>query len=124
MADVCDQYFGSQMALLGIYCVIDSAQILISVLSLKQIIILHRKKHFPTALLFSQWLFYISSILFAIAQISTSVFLCFLYKYYTISYAMIGTTYAIHWFSILIILLTRLKSVFSNTNYKFGRKKK
>lgn len=83
---------------------------------------INKKENFPKLLLISQWVFYLSSLLFAISRILTTIFNCWSFKYQPITYNGLSITYIIHWFSFLLISYGRLRSVFQDTVYEINKK--
>ncbi len=120
VTNTCQQHFPSEMSLLGIYCLLESVQLTMCVISLKQLS--NQKEKSPKSLRISQWIFYLSALTFSLCRIPTTLCFCFALNYYTPIWFILSLSYVVHLFGLLLILFSRLKFVFINTQYSLNRK--
>ena len=109
------------MASLCVFSVVGLLQFGLVIISLKQIMDLYHKSSYPKRLCISQWIFYITSLLFAICRILTSIFYCFINEYTIYPFDGIYLFICIHLFAFLVILYLRLRLVFDQSVHKLQR---
>eukprot|EP01084_Bolivina_argentea_P055514 101757_1 len=118
----CYGHTTTELLFLIIFGIFETIQIILSVVGLSQTMQVHKKSRWPKILLGSTWIFYVTSIIFAIARILTSLFGCVAHDYRAIPFTLLNITYAFHWFALILILFGRLKKVFNRTIHELKTK--
>ena len=118
LSQECESNLSIEIASISAYSLIGSIQILICVVALYQVRQIHKSITFPTLMLLSKWLFYLSSIAFSICRVVGTIAYCFSPKYYTIPRNLLNVAYTVHWVGVLLIYFGRLKLVFNDTSHK------
>ena len=118
LSQECESNLSIEIASISAYSLIESVQILICVVALYEVRQLHKSITFPTLMLLSKWLFYLSSIAFSICRVVATIAYCFSPKYYTIPRNLLNVAYTVHWVGVLLIYFGRLKLVFNDTSHK------
>ena len=113
--ETCQAHLALHMTSFSIYCVMETTQIALCIVAIYQIMQMHKKKYFSTTLLIAQWIFYLSSIAFSVARLLDSISFCWVIELHAFTYAVLGLSYSIHWFALLMILYGRLRLVFDET---------
>eukprot|EP01084_Bolivina_argentea_P267061 453209_1 len=120
MSSNCQDDMTYQMIILFLFIIIGCIQTVLCIISLYQVMQIHRKKHFTNLLLISQWIFYCSSLIFGISRICGNITWCFVPVYDNLTFMLCAVTYTIHWYA-LFILYSRLRQVFDDTLYQLNK---
>eukprot|EP01084_Bolivina_argentea_P190803 327777_1 len=116
-----DDEISIEIPIFVLYCIVEPVQIIIGFISMCQIRNFHKKNHFSFISLAAQLVFYFASIVFATSRILNSIFV--LYGMYArfITYLLMVVSYSIHFFALLLILYSRLKSVFDESVQRLNK---